>query len=187
MPTRKKQPSTAAGNVIATFAKTTQTKPKTSQQHQQPQQQQHQQPQQHQHQQPQQHQHQQPQQHQQPKQSTFLATSRLNRGQRKYCHCLMQVRTQTKLKPYGICRNMAFRVMQANRKQPAFQFMPKKTNCIMNYDYSQYTLADIQALALESGIPTYNPKTGKKNQKNTLVQLLTNRYIKKHRQRKVLP
>ena len=165
MPTRKKQPSTAAGNVITTFAKTTQTKPKTSQQQQQPQQQQ----------------------QQQPQQSMFLATSRLNRGQRKYCNCLMQVRTQKKLKPYGICRNMAFRVMQANRKQPAFQFMPKKTNCIMNYDYSQYTLADIQALALESGIPTYNPKTGKKNQKNTLVQLLTNRYIKKHRQRKVLP
>jgi hypothetical protein len=114
------------------------------------------------------------------RQSLFLATSRLNRGQRKYCNCLMQVRTQKKIKPYGICRNMSYRIMQANRKQPAFRFMPQKTNCIMNYDYSQYTLADVQALARESGIATHNTKTGKQNNKTTLIQLLTKRYIIKH-------
>ena len=111
----------------------------------------------------------------------FLATSRLNRGQRKYCNCLMQVRTQRKIKPYAICKNMSYMIMQANRDQPAFRFKPSETNCIMNYDYSQYTLRDVQALARESGIPTHNPKTGKPNNKTTLVQLLTNRYITNHR------
>lgn len=114
----------------------------------------------------------------------FLATSRLNRGQRKYCHCLMQVRTLKKIKPYAICKNMSYVIMQANRGQPAFRFKPSDTNCIMNYDYSQYTLQDVRAIARESGIPTHNPKTGKPNNKTTLVQLLTNRYISNHRARK---
>ena len=116
--------------------------------------------------------------------SMFLSTSRLNRGQRKYCHCLMQVRTQKKLKPYAICKNMSYKIMQANPGQQAFRFKPSGTNCIMNYDYSQYTLLDIQTLARESGIPTHNPKTGKMNNKHTLIQLLTNRYINNHRSRK---
>ena len=114
----------------------------------------------------------------------FLATSRLNRGQRKYCHCLMQVRTQKRIKPYAICKNMSYGIMRANQGQPSFRFKPRETNCIMNYDYSQYTLHDVQALARESGIPTHNPKTGKSNNKTTLVQLLTNRYIGNHRTRK---
>ena len=166
MPTRKKQPNAATGIAITTpirIIKTdlqtdlqtdiqTDIKPITQRKDDKPQQ----------------------------RQSLFLATSRLNRGQRKYCNCLMQVRTQKKIKPYGICRNMSYHIMQANRKQPAFRFMPQKTNCIMNYDYSQYTLADIQALARESGIATHNPKTGKTNNKTTLIQLLTKRYIVKH-------
>lgn len=113
--------------------------------------------------------------------SMFLATSRLNRGQRKYCHCLMQVRTQKNIKPYAICKNMSYKIMKATHGQPAFRFNPHNTNCVMNYDYSQYTLSDLQALARESGIPTHNPKTGGINNKTALVQLLTSRYISNHR------
>ncbi len=124
--------------------------------------------------------------HQKSKQqkSMFLATSRLNRGQRKYCNCLMQVRTQKKIKPYAICKNMSYKIMRATHGQPAFRFNPHNTNCVMNYDYSQYTLSDVQALARESGIPTHNPKTGRINNKSTLVQLLTSRYISNHRSAK---
>lgn len=118
----------------------------------------------------------------QKKQSMFLPTSRLNRGQRKYCHCLMAVRTP-KQSPYGICSSMSYRTMKANPGQPAFRFIPRKTNCIMNYDYTQYTLKDVQNLAVERGILLSNPKTGKQNNKTSLVQLLTNRYINKHRSR----
>jgi hypothetical protein len=128
--------------------------------------------------------------------SKFIGTSRLNRGQRKYCHCLMQVRTANserinqsgnpakstqKLNPYAICRNMSYKIMLKNRGQPAYKFKPEKTNCIMNYDYTQYSLADIQALAKERNIPVYNNKTGRQIAKSTLIQLLTSRYIKNHR------
>jgi len=120
----------------------------------------------------------------QKKKSMFLPTSRLKQGQRKYCHCLMQVRTQRKINPYAICRNMSYKTLQANKGQSAFRFVPRKTNCIMNYDYSKYELEDVQALAHERGIPLYNPKTGKQNNKTTLVQLLTNHYIINHRTQK---
>lgn len=122
----------------------------------------------------------------QRKQSMFLPTSRLNRGQRKYCHCLMSVRTP-KQSPYGICSLQSYRTMKANPGQRAFRFIPRKTNCIMNYDYTQYTLKDVQNLAAERGIPLANPTTGRQNNKTTLVQLLTNRYITLHRPRKPKP
>jgi len=116
--------------------------------------------------------------------SKFISTSRLNRGQRKYCHCLMQVRSTKgtkKRNPYGICRNMSYQIMLKNRGQPAYKFKPETTNCIMNYDYSQYSLADVQALARERNIPLTNAKSGRPNAKSTLIQLLTSRYIKNHR------
>jgi len=117
-----------------------------------------------------------------PRPSMFISTSRLNRGQRKYCNCLMQVRTQKKIKPYAICKKMSYKIMQANKGQSVFKFNPYKTNCILNYDYSQYSLQDVQALARESAIPLHNPKTGNSYNKNTLIQLLTKRYINYHRQ-----
>ncbi len=116
--------------------------------------------------------------------SPFLSTSRLNRGQRKYCHCLMKVRTLKKILPYGICKNMSYKTMRANSNNPCFRFKPQKTNCIMNYDYSKYSLADVQNLAKERGIPLYNSKTGRVNNKNTIIQLLTKRYIENHKQKK---
>ena len=116
-------------------------------------------------------------------QNLFVPTARLNRGQRKYCHCLMQVRTLKKV-PYGICRNMSYQTMIRNPGQPGLRFNPKYTNCIMNYDYSKYSLNDIKALAKERGIPIINNKTGRPNNKNTLVQLLTKRYIKNHVKRR---
>ncbi len=113
--------------------------------------------------------------------SPFLSTSRLNRGQRKYCHCLMQVRTQKKILPYGICKKMSYRKMIANLNNSGFKFKPQNTNCIMNYDYSKYSFTDVKNLAKERGIPIYNTKTGRLNNKNTIVQLLTKKYIEKHR------
>jgi hypothetical protein len=71
--------------------------------------------------------------------------------------------------------------MKQNPNSKSLNFNPRRTNCVMNYDYNQYSLTDIQKLATERGIPLSNPKTGKPNNKTSLVQLLTNRYIIKHR------
>ena len=115
------------------------------------------------------------------RQSMFLPTSRLNRGQRKYCHCLMSIRSKN-IVPYGICSSQSYRTLKQNPKSKSLNFNPRKTNCVMNYDYNQYSLTDVQKLATERGIPLSNPKTGKPNNKTSLVQLLTTRYITKHRQ-----
>jgi len=114
------------------------------------------------------------------RQSMFLPTSRLNRGQRKYCHCLMAIRSKNII-PYGFCSSQAYRTLKQNPNSKSLKFNPRKTNCVMNYDYNQYSLTDVQNLAKERGIPLVNPKTGKPNNKTSLVQLLTTRYITKHR------
>lgn len=120
---------------------------------------------------------------QKKRQSMFLPTSRLNRGQRKYCHCLMSIRSKN-IVPYGICSAQSYRTSKQNPTIKSLKFNPRKTNCIMNYDYNQYSLTDVQKLATERGISLSNTKTGKPNNKTSLVQLLTNRYITKHRQSK---
>lgn len=113
-------------------------------------------------------------------QSMFLATSRLNRGQRKYCHCLMAIRAKNII-PYGICSSQSYRAMKMNPTAKSLKFNPRKTNCVMNYDYNQYSFSDVQKLATERNIPLSNPKTGKPNNKTSLVQLLTSHYINNHR------
>lgn len=112
-----------------------------------------------------------------PPKSPFLATSRLNRSQRKYCHCLMQIRTQKKKNPYGICLYQSAYTLKTHPELPRFD--KRRTNCIMNYDYSQYPIEYVQDLANEKGLAITNPKTGKPFNKTTLVQRLTAYYIKK--------
>ena len=96
----------------------------------------------------------------------FITQSRLNRGQRKYCHCIMKLRSsKTKKKkginPYPQCINLSYvfanqfkKDMKLNKEEyNPLQFNINKTNCVMNYDYSNYDLKDIQAFCLEKKIP----------------------------------
>lgn len=122
----------------------------------------------------------------------FLPHARLNRGQRKYCHCLMKARLSTK-NPYAACQVMRQRVAQSaktTKDKRQLTFKPSATNCIMSYDYSDYTLEEVQKLAKEKGIPvTYNTAvTNKKStttqkakykpySKDKLVEKITQKYI----------
>lgn len=124
----------------------------------------------------------------------FITQSRLNRGQRKYCHCIMKLRSKNKTKKqinnkshYPVCKKLTndFAVQyQKNMNLKSYDYNPyqynlNKTNCIMNYDYSNYPLKDIQGLCQEKGI-SISFKSKDKEQpysKDKLVDKLVKNYL----------
>ena len=123
----------------------------------------------------------------------FITQSRLNRGQRKYCHCIMKLRSsKTKKKkginPYPQCRKLAYGSAEQFKKEQnlkkgdynPLQFDITKTNCVMNYDYTNYSLKDIQAFCLEKGLPISYKSKGKTlyYKKGKLVEKLIKNYLK---------
>jgi hypothetical protein len=109
----------------------------------------------------------------------YTPQSRLTKGQRKFCSCLMHVRA-TGQNPYGICRaSIAKKANILRRKEPN-QYKPGtlfKGNCILSYQYEDFSLKEVQALAKEKKIPlTYKEKTTGKRKyysKNKLVEFIT--------------
>ena len=105
----------------------------------------------------------------------FIPQSRLNRGQRKYCHCLMKFRLDNtkgkkktlKLKnttpvsksQYYQCKNIAnfyknkFKPKKKGKTYNQYDFNPFKTNCVNNYNYDNYTIDEIRVFCLEKKIP----------------------------------
>jgi len=126
----------------------------------------------------------------------FITQSRLNRGQRKYCHCIMKLRSNTKTKKlssnkshYPVCKKLVndFAIQfQKDMKLTSKDYNPykydsNKTNCVMNYDYSKYNVKDIQAFCREKGISiSFKNKEGKKHtySKDKLVEKLVKHYLK---------
>lgn len=127
----------------------------------------------------------------------FLPHARLNRGQRKYCHCLMKARLNAH-NAYAACQSMRSRIARyakTKKERRQLTFNPALTNCIMSYDFDDYSLEEVQALAREKNIDTHyytnakgntkgstKSKTKKQKQKkpyskNKLVEKLTQYYI----------
>lgn len=124
----------------------------------------------------------------------FLPHARLNRGQRRFCHCIMKARvSKNDNSHYGFCRGIAkndwakAKKMRSKTKARQYYFDINKTNCIMNYDYNDYSLREIQAFVAEKGLPLFeldNTGTEKYYTKDRLVQILVTNYIKKHQSTK---
>lgn len=120
----------------------------------------------------------------------FIPHARLNLGQRRYCHCIMKARvSKPKGEHYGFCHGIAradwakAKTMRNKLSARQYYFDISRTNCVMNYDYNDYSLREVQAFAAEKGLPLYElDSTGNKKYypKDRLVQLLTTNYIKKH-------
>ena len=98
----------------------------------------------------------------------FKTNARLSPTQRKYCHCLMNVRkTIKKGSPYPICIsflkkkklldfNISSNKYNYKKSKKEYQKMnPKLTHCLMNYDLYKYDLKQIQHLAKEKKIDIY--------------------------------
>lgn len=127
----------------------------------------------------------------------FISQSRLNRGQRKYCHCIMKLRSTAKTKKlssnkshYPVCkklvRDCALQFQKNMKLNPKdynpYKYDINKTNCVMNYDYSKYNIKDIRAFCQEKGISiSFNNKDGVKQtySKEKLVEKLVKHYLTK--------
>jgi hypothetical protein len=124
----------------------------------------------------------------------FLPHARLNRGQRRYCHCLMKSRKGMG-QPYSFCNSIARKDWAKGKRNKSqakqYYFDIMKTNCVMNYDYNDYSLEEVQAFATEKNIPlftTTTTSTGTKKKyhtKDKLVQLLVQNYLNKHKSKKM--
>lgn len=124
----------------------------------------------------------------------FLPQARLNKGQRIYCHCLMKSRPTKKKSAYFICKRISSKTQKnlppgANPNQ--YKLNHRRTNCVLNYQYADYSLAEVQAFCLEKGIPiSYTVSTGpgagtqRAYRKDKLVELLIRNYVKLHANRR---
>ena len=120
----------------------------------------------------------------------YLPQARLTKGQRKYCSCLMHVRA-TGQNPYGICRASISKTAKKLRRKEPNQYKPGtlfRVNCTLAYQYSDFTLKEVQAMAKERKIPiTYVDKaTGKRKyyKQNKLVEFITKKEYEKIKKRK---
>jgi len=119
----------------------------------------------------------------------YTPQSRLTKGQRKYCSCLMHVRGSGQ-NPYGICRASISKTAKRLRKIEPNQYKEGtlfKANCTLSYQYKDFTLKEVQALAKERKVSlTYMDKTtGKRKyyKKNKLVEFITKLEINKLKNR----
>lgn len=130
-----------------------------------------------------------------PNKNFFIPSSRLNKAQRKYCHCLMNVRRESFRNPYGMCINILksdnlvnyskpdFKTLKKNKSQKKKynkdQFNPNYTNCLLNYDLYKYNIRQIRLLAEEKDIKIYWINNGKKQfyKKNTLINKIIENYL----------
>lgn len=127
--------------------------------------------------------------------SKFKSTASLSKIQRKYCDCVMKVRSSGKSKkstkkwtnrtPYAICYSTlrkSRKLDKTNKTKKQFQniLKPQTINCLMSYDTDKYTLEDIQKLAKEKGITTTFLKNKRRfpYKKSTLITKLTQKYTK---------
>lgn len=115
----------------------------------------------------------------------FTPQARLTKGQRKYCKCLMSVRAKGQ-NPYGICYSVINKSIKKLRRKEPNQYKPgsiNKANCTLAYQYEDFPLNEVQALAKERGIAiTYVDKaTGKRKyyKQNKLVEFITRNEIVK--------
>ncbi len=116
----------------------------------------------------------------------FLPHSRINRAQRKYCHCIMKARPE-KGTPgvYNYCKAVVAKAIDATplNKRQQMKLDISKTNCVSNYSYDDYTHTEIRAFMKEKGLPTFGINAAGKRinySRDRMVQELTQNYIKKH-------
>jgi hypothetical protein len=80
-------------------------------------------------------------------------SSRLRKLERKYCRCLVKVRSKSLYKdkidnPYGICTNSVYLLKGLKR--------PKSINCLKNIDSNKLNFRQLKAYSIERKLPIRN-------------------------------
>lgn len=92
----------------------------------------------------------------------------LSKTGRKYCRCLIYVRSKKIMSPYAICTNSVFN--RKNKKRPL------KTKCGNHYNFNNFNIKELRFYAIEKKI-----KIKKKNKfitKKQIIEKLKKKYKK---------
>ncbi len=86
-----------------------------------------------------------------PKSNLFTKKAPLTRRERKYCSCLLQVRSKRlPYNPYAVCTNSVYNSQGVSRT--------KKVDCDPNYNYDVIPINSVRALAEEKKISIMGKK-----------------------------
>jgi len=88
-----------------------------------------------------------------------LLSKGLDKVEKKYCSCLMKVRSKKVNNPYGICTNSVYGSRNSVRD--------RVINCSKHYDFKKYNLKTLKLYAKEKKIKGYS----KLNRKQLLQKL----------------
>ena len=88
-----------------------------------------------------------------------LLNKGLDKVEKKYCSCLMKVRSKKVNNPYGICTNSVYGSRNSVRD--------RVINCSKHYDFKKYNLKTLKLYAKEKKIKGYS----KLNRKQLLQKL----------------
>jgi len=88
-----------------------------------------------------------------------LLSKGLDKVEKKYCSCLMKVRSKKVNNPYGICTNAVYDSRNSVRD--------RVINCSKHYDFKKYNLKTLKLYAKEKKIKGYS----KLNRKQLLQKL----------------
>ena len=86
--------------------------------------------------------------------------------EKKYCSCLMKVRSKKIQNPYGICTDSVYGSRGKERN--------KMVNCSENYNFDKYNLGELKLYAKEKKIKGYY-----KMNKKSLLKILKKYQMKK--------
>ena len=90
---------------------------------------------------------------------TIKKKSNLTKREKKYCSCLMKVRSKKFNNPYGVCTNAVYGSRNSVRD--------RVVNCAKHYDFKKYNLKTLKLYAKEKKIKRYS----KLNRKELLQKL----------------
>ncbi len=114
-----------------------------------------------------------------PKINLFTKKTPLTKRERKYCSCLLDVRSKRQpYNPYAVCTKSVYNSKGVSRT--------KRIDCDQNYNYNAVPINSVRALAEEKKIPIMGKKG--MSSKKVLVERISRKiYKKKSLKTKVKP
>ena len=91
----------------------------------------------------------------------------LSKRSKKYCRCLIHVRSKKIKSPYAICTNSVFNIQKTKR--------PRKTECGKNYNFNNFSIKELRLYAQEKKIRI------RKNNRNLTKKKIIKKLKKKYR------
>lgn len=107
-----------------------------------------------------------------PKRNLFTKKAPLSRRERRYCSCLLDVRSKRlPYNPYAVCTKSVYNSQGVSRK--------KRVDCDPNYNYDVVPIDSIRALAEEKKISLMDKKGKNMATKKILINRISRKVLKR--------